>query len=89
MRIVIESKDHERVVRVWEGVERVSFTQWARLEAGGFVLSFLVQHQLESAVLPPGEYVLDPTSFSTKNGRLSVDRVTLKPAPRLPQSKAA
>jgi hypothetical protein len=78
MQIEIKSSEHERVVRHWEGKERVSFEQWAMLTQGGFVLSFLVSHQSETDVLPPGQYVLDPASFSSKNGRLFVERVRLK-----------
>ena len=88
MQIEIKSKDSERVVRVWEGKERVSYEQWAVLTQGGFVLSFLVSHQHESDVLPPGEYVLDPQSFSSKNGRLFVERVRLKPAAKAERAAA-
>lgn len=82
MQIKIVSKETERVARVWEGVERISYTQWAQISQGGFVLSFIISHQSESEALPPGDYVLDPTSFSSKNGRLSVERVRLMPASR-------
>ena len=82
MDIEIKSREHEKVVRHWEGKERISYEQWAVLTQGGFVLSFLVSHQSESEVLPPGQYVLDPASFSSKNGRLFVERVRLKAAPR-------
>ena len=80
MDIEIKSKEFEKVEREWEGVKRTNYNQWALLSQGGFVLSFLVQHNNESEVLAPGRYVLDPTSFSTKNGRLSVERVKLKAA---------
>lgn len=88
MQIVINSKEHERVVRHWEGKERISYEQWALLTQGGFALSFLVSHQEEASVLPPGEYVLDPQSFSSKNGRLFVERVRLKPAAARAAAKA-
>lgn len=88
MQIEIKSKEFERVVRVWEGKERVSYEQWAVLTQGGFVLSFVVSHQHESDVLPPGEYVLDPQSFSSKNGRLFVERVRLKPAAKAERAAA-
>ena len=78
VEIQIASKEFEKVEREWEGVKRTNYNQWALLSQGGFVLSFLVQHNSESEVLAPGKYVLDPTSFSTKNGRLSVERVRLK-----------
>lgn len=80
MEIKILSKDVERVERVWEGQKHVSYAQWAVLTQGGFMLSFVVSHNAESDALAPGNYVLDPTSFSSKNGRLMVDRVKLKPA---------
>ena len=79
MDITIASGDYEKQEREWDGVKRTSFAQWAQLQQGGFVLSFLVQHNNEAEVLKPGRYELDPTSFSTKNGRLSVERVRLKP----------
>lgn len=88
MEIKIASKDVEKVEREWEGVKRVSWAQWAQLTQGGFVLSFVVSHQSESEALPPGDYVLDPTSFSSKSGRLTVERVKLKPAPRASAAKA-
>jgi hypothetical protein len=88
MQIEIKSKESERVVRVWEGKERVSYEQWALLTQGGFALSFLVSHQHETDVLPPGEYVLDPQSFSSKNGRLFVERVRLKPAAKAERAAA-
>jgi len=77
--ITISSSQFEKQEREWEGVKRTSYAQWAQLQQGGFVLSFLVQHNNESDVLKPGKYQLDPTSFSTKNGRLSVERVRLQP----------
>lgn len=80
MKITIQSQQVEKVEREWEGVKRTNYTQWALLQQGGFVLSFLVSHQSEAEALPPGEYALDPTSFSTKNGRLSMERVRLVPA---------
>jgi hypothetical protein len=88
MQIEIKSKESERVVRVWEGKERVSYEQWALLTQGGFALSFLVSHQHATDVLPPGEYVLDPQSFSSKNGRLFVERVRLKPAAKAERAAA-
>lgn len=84
MQIEIKSKEVEKVEREWEGVKRVSFNQWALLTQGGFALSFIVSHNTENEALEPGNYVLDPTSFSTKNGRLSVERVRLKAAPARP-----
>jgi len=81
--IKIVSKDVERIEREWEGVKRVSWQQWALLTQGGFALSFIVSHQNESDALPIGEYVFDQTSFSSKNGRLSMERVKLRPAPRV------
>jgi hypothetical protein len=82
MEIEIKAAGSERVEREWEGVKRVNWQQWAVLTQGGFVLSFIVSHNSESEVLPPGRYALDPTSFSSKNGRLSVERVRLKAEPR-------
>jgi hypothetical protein len=76
--ITIATKDYEKQEREWDGVKRTSYAQWAQLQQGGFVLSFLVSHNNEADVLPPGRYELDPTSFSTKNGRLSVERVRLR-----------
>lgn len=79
MRIQVQSGDFEKVEREYEGQKRTSFTQWAMLSQGGFVLSFQLQHYNETDVLKPGEYELDPTSFSSQNGRLKVERVKLKP----------
>ena len=89
MEIKILSKESERVEREWEGVKRVSFQQWAVLQQGGFMMTFLVSHQREDEVLPPGDYTLDPTSFSSKNGRLAVDRVKLKSLSRSAQPAKA
>jgi len=86
--ITIESAEVEKVEREWEGVKRTSYNQWALLKQGGFVLSFIVSHQHETDALKPGRYVLDPTSFSSKAGRLSVERVKLKPAAPQPAAKA-
>lgn len=80
MEIEIKTPDSERVVSHWDGKENVRYQQWALLTQGGFALSFLVSHQNESDVLKPGRYELDPQSFSSKNGRLVVERVRLKPA---------
>lgn len=80
MQIEIKSGEVERTEREWEGVKRVSYCQWALLSQGGFVLSFIVSHQHETEALKPGLYDFDPTSFSSKNGRLSVERVKLTPA---------
>ena len=88
MEIKILSKEVERVERVWEGTKHVSYAQWAILQQGGFMLSFVVSHNSETDALPAGDYVLDPTSFSSKNGRLMVDRVKLKPAPKAPASRS-
>lgn len=88
MQIEIRSSDVEEVRRVWEGVERVSFNQWALLTQGGFVLSFIVSHQSAGDALKPGLYQLDPTSFSSKQGRLSVERVKLVPAVVRPAAQA-
>jgi hypothetical protein len=82
VEIKIASRDFEKVERVWEGVSRTSFQQWAKLIQSGFEMMFLVSHNSESEVLPPGDYALDPTSFSSKNGRLSVERVKLKAVSR-------
>ena len=79
MQIEIRSKDVEKQVRVWEGKERISYAQWALLSQGGFVLSFVVSHNNEAEAYPVGQYEFDPTSFSSNNGRLSVERVRLKP----------
>lgn len=89
MQIKIMQPDVERISRVWEGVERISYNQWAVLQQGGFVMSFIVSHQNEKDALPVGEYVLDPSSFSSKNGRLTVDRVKLAPGRAAPVSKAS
>ena len=79
MQIEIRSKEVEKQTRVWEGKERVTFAQWCLLSQGGFVLSFVVSHQREEDAYTPGMYEFDPTSFSSNNGRLSVERVRLKP----------
>ncbi|GAA0709458.1 single-stranded DNA-binding protein [Dokdonella soli] len=88
MQIEIRDRNVEKVVRVWEGKERVSYTQWALLSQGGFVLSFIVQHNAEAEAYAPGFYELDPTSFSSQNGRLSVERVRLKPVAKAQPVKA-
>lgn len=89
MDIEIKSQEVEKVEREWEGVKRVSYNQWALLTQGGFALSFIVSHNNESDALAPGRYMLDPTSFSTKNGRLSVERVRLKAGAVRPSSVKA
>lgn len=81
MDIEIKSSEVEKVEREWEGVKRTSYNQWALLSQGGFMLSFVVSHQNESDALKPGFYELDPTSFSSKQGRLAVERVRLKARP--------
>ena len=78
MDITIASGDYEKQEREWDGVKRTSFAQWAQLQQGGFVLSFLVQHQ-RGGSFEAGSLRAGSTSFSTKNGRLSVERVRLKP----------
>ena len=91
MDIEIKSGEVEAVHGMWEGKPTLRFAQWAVLTQGGFVLSFTVSHNEAKDALPPGHYVLDPTSFSTRNGRLSVERVKLKPAPvkSAPQPRAS
>lgn len=79
MQIEIKSSEVEKSTRKWEGTEYTSYNQWALLTQGGFVLSFIVSHQSEDEALKPGLYQFDPQSFSTKQGRLSVDRVKLVP----------
>jgi hypothetical protein len=80
VQIEVKSAEVERVEGMWEGKPTLRFTQWALLTQGGFALSFTVSHNDAKDALQPGLYDLDPTSFSTRNGRLSVERVKLKPA---------
>lgn len=89
MQIEVKSRETEEVRRVWEGKERVSYNQWAQLSQGGFVLSFVLQHNDPKDAYQPGFYELDPTSFSSNNGRLSVERVRLKPVRASAPGKAS
>jgi hypothetical protein len=89
MRIRVESAEVTRTVSNYNNVEKVRWTQWAQLSQGGFVLSFTVSHNHEDEALAPGEYQLDPTSFSSKNGRLAVEYPRLMPMPKPPQQAKA
>lgn len=90
MQIEVKSRETEEVRRTWEGKERVSHNQWVLLTQGGFALSFVVSHNDPKDAYAPGFYELDPTSFSSNNGRLSVERVRLKPMKAAPpQAKGA
>lgn len=79
MEIVVESNEVEEVKSSWDGKETVRYAQWATLKQGFFMLMFVIRHSRREDAYAPGRYELDPTSFSTANGLLSVPRVKLKP----------
>ncbi len=78
MRIQVLNRAPEKITTTWEGVQRERVQQWCLLEIDGLPTSFQVTHE-PGKELPPGDYELDPKSFSVANGRLQVTRVVLRP----------
>lgn len=86
MRIQVLNRAPEKITTTWEGVQRERVQQWCLLEIDGLPTAFQVTHE-PGKELPPGEYELDPKSFTVTNGRLQVTRVVLRPV--APKGKAA
>lgn len=78
----------EKIQTTWEGVTRERVQQWCLLEVDGLPTTFLNTVD-PGKELTPGDYELDPKSFSVQNGRLTVNRVVLRPvSPARPAVKA-
>lgn len=86
MKIQVLPRPAERVQTTWEGVTRDRVQQWCLLEIDGLPTAFQITND-PGKELSPGDYELDPKSFSVTNGRLTVSRVVLRPV--LPSKKAA
>lgn len=69
-----------------DGVVRHYFTQWAQVEIDGLPQSF--QFSADEP-LPAGPASLDPKSFGTMNGKLSLGRVKLVPLAKMAAQPAA
>lgn len=86
MKIQVLPRPAERVQTTWEGVTRDRVQQWCLLEIDGLPTAFQVTND-PGKELAPGEYELDPKSFSVTNARLQVTRVILRAV--APLKKAA
>lgn len=78
MKIQVLNRPAEKITTTWEGVSRERVQQWCLLEIDGLPTSFLITNE-PGKELTPGDYELDSKSFSVANGRLTVNRVVLKP----------
>lgn len=86
MRIQVLPRPAEKIQTTWEGVTRDRVQQWCLLEIDGLPTAFQITSD-PGKELAPGEYELDPKSFSVTNGRLQVTRVILRAV--APLKKAA
>lgn len=78
MRIQVLPRPAEKIQTTWEGVTRDRVQQWCLLEIDGLPTAFQITSD-PGKELAPGDYELDPKSFSVQNGRLTVSRVVLRP----------
>jgi len=69
----------EKVTTEWEGVKRDRVQQWCLIEIDGLPSAFQVTVN-PGEEFKPGDYELDPKSFSVERGRLSMPRAILRPA---------
>lgn len=90
MKIQVLNRPAIEVEQTWEGVTRKRSQQWCVLEIDGLPTSFQITTD-PGKEHPPGLYELDSKSFNVNNGRLSVQRVVLRPltAPQSKTDKAA
>lgn len=88
MKIQVLNRPAEKIQTTWEGVTRDRVQQWCLLEIDGLPTSFQITGD-PGKEMAPGDYELDPKSFSVQNGRLTVQRVVLRPVAARPASKAA
>lgn len=87
MKIQVLNRAPEKIQTTWEGVTRERVTQWCLLEIDGLPTSFQITLD-PGKEHAPGEYELDSKSFSVNNGRLTVNRVVLRPVPARAAPKA-
>lgn len=78
MRIQVLARAAEKIQTTWEGVTRDRVQQWCLLEIDGLPTAFQITSD-PGKEMSPGDYELDPKSFSVQNGRLTVSRVVLRP----------
>lgn len=86
MMIQVLPRPVEEIETTWDGVTRKRAQQWCCLVVDGLPTAF--QYTTDPGKsLPPGDYELDPKSFNVQNGRLTMQRVVLKPlAPKAPNA---
>ena len=78
LTIRVLDRPAELQVTKWEGVERRRSAQWCTLEIDGLPTSFQITTDpgMEYA---PGLYDIDPKSFSVQRGRLTIERLVIRP----------
>lgn len=81
MRIVVLNIAPEQTQSTWDGQTRDRVKQWCEIEQNGLRTSFQITTE-PGKEYAPGEYELAHESFSVTNGRLTVNRVVLKPVPK-------
>lgn len=89
MKVTVLSIPPETVETTWEGQTRERVKQWAEIEhSQGLRTQFQITSE-PGKHHAPGEYELAPESFSVTNGRLTVNRVVLRPLAKASSSNKA
>jgi hypothetical protein len=79
MKIKVLPLAPEATQSTWEGQTRDRVKQWCTVETQpGLVTSFQITSE-PGKEYKPGDYELAQESFSVTNGRLTINRVVLKP----------